>query len=208
MVVDVIDFNLQIYNKFFCFKFDMIQIDIFKVLCNVSIIIEFGVDGFFSLSNGYLVLRGIFKFIVVIGNIVLIVYDVNIVIIDEDGNVIVVGIEVDFLFGNEDVYIWYGYWKIFYKYIIDEYDGIDIDFVIKFYCFNNNGLFDDIFVMIGIIYIFENVVVDCLGCIYIVSYVYDDGGIYKYCIDCLNDDGIVDIMFNIVYMSKIGNGFF
>lgn len=207
MSVELPDPNPQIYNKVLCFKSDLTQVDTFKALRNASMITEFGVDSMFSLSNGHLVLKGVFKFTANIGNSGSTAYDVVTVIIDEDGNVLAAADEATAMFGNEDIYTWYGHWKVPYKYIIDEGDAIGTDPATKLYRYTNAGVIDDTFLATGITYVPKNAAVDRLGRIYTVSDVYDDGGIYKYRIDRLNDDGTIDLTFSPVIMSKTGNGF-
>lgn len=206
ITVAVPNANPQLVNKVVCVKADFTQLETYQALRNASAITDFDAQQTISLSDGKIVMRGVFKFTAAIGGITQNTYDSATIITADNGNVVVAYSATDKAFGDPSINTWFGHWNLPFKYIIDSGDTIGTDPTTKIYRYDNLGILDLSYVATGITYVPTLVAPDKNNKLYTVSPTYSDAGINKIRIDRLLADGTLDLDFASIFLTKTGAG--
>lgn len=206
MTVAIPNADPLIANKVVCVKADFTQLDTYKALRNASAITEFDAQKTISLSDGRIVMKGVFKFTAAIGATASAAYDVTTIITADNGNVVAAFTEVEAAFGAAGIDNWYGHWNLPVKYVIDNNDIIGTDPDTKLYRYDNMGALDIAYIATGIAYVPVLIALDKNNKLYTVSPQYSDVGINKIRIDRLLEDGTIDPDFAAIILTKTGSG--
>lgn len=174
----------------------------FTVLRNCTNITAFNATKLTPLSNGNIMLRGVFKFTSSITGLPLI-YDTTTIVIAPNGTLLeVVGVNG---FGPAAITAWFGYHADAWRYIVDATNAIGTNATTRVYRYNNLGELDTTWSATGINYIPSVITTDKLGRLYTFSNPYNSSG-WKVRGDRLNQDGTLDPSFTPIIFTITGSG--